>query len=50
MLLPLDAVAVITYSKGYYRMTDMLLGAIIGVVWVIVMTALMVWAPLLGLL
>ena len=52
MLLPLDAVAVITYSKGYYRMTDMLLpGAIISVVWVIVMTALMVWvAPLLGLL
>lgn len=52
MLLPLDAVAVITYAKGYYRMTDMLLpGAIISVVWVIVMTALMVWvAPLLGLL
>lgn len=52
MLLPLDAVAVITYSKGYYRMTDMLLpGAIISVVWVIVMTALMVLvAPLLGLL
>jgi sodium-dependent dicarboxylate transporter 2/3/5 len=52
MLLPLDAVAVITYAKGYYRMTDMLLpGAIISVVWVIVMTALMVWvAPILGLL
>ena len=52
MLLPLDAVAVITYAKGYYRMTDMLLpGAIISVVWVIVMTALMVWvAPMLGLL
>lgn len=50
MLLPLDAVAVITYAKGYYRMTDMLLpGAIISVVWVIVMTALMVWvAPVLG--
>ena len=52
MLLPLDAVAIITYAKGYYRMTDMLLpGAIISVVWVMVMTALMVWvAPLLGLL
>ena len=23
-LLPLDAVALITYSRGYYRMTDML--------------------------
>jgi sodium-dependent dicarboxylate transporter 2/3/5 len=52
MLLPLDAVAVITYAKGYYRMTDMLVpGAIISVVWVVLMTALMVWvAPLLGLL
>jgi len=52
MLLPLDAVAVITYAKGYYRMTDMLVpGAIISVVWVIVMTALMTFvAPLLGLL
>jgi solute carrier family 13 (sodium-dependent dicarboxylate transporter), member 2/3/5 len=52
MLLPLDAVAIMTYAKGYYRMTDMLLpGAIISVVWVILMTALMVWvAPLLGLL
>jgi len=52
MLLPLDAVAVITYAKGYYRMTDMLVpGAIISVVWVILMTALMVWvAPMLGLL
>jgi sodium-dependent dicarboxylate transporter 2/3/5 len=52
MLLPLDAVAVITYAKGYYRMTDMLLpGAIISVAWVLLMTALMTWvAPLLGLL
>jgi sodium-dependent dicarboxylate transporter 2/3/5 len=52
MLLPLDAVAVITYAKGYYRMTDMLVpGAIISVIWVILMTVLMVWvAPLLGLL
>ena len=52
MLLPLDAVAVITYAKGYYRMTDMLLpGAIISVAWIVVMTAVMVWiAPLVGLL
>ena len=52
MLLPLDAVAVITYAKGYYKMTDMLVpGAIISVVWVILMTVLMTWgAPLLGLL
>jgi sodium-dependent dicarboxylate transporter 2/3/5 len=51
MLLPLDAVTVITYSKGYYRMTDMLLpGTIISVFWVILMTLLMVWvAPLVGI-
>ena len=51
MLLPLDAVTVITYSKGYYRMTDMLLpGAIISVVWVLLMAALMTWvAPAIGL-
>jgi solute carrier family 13 (sodium-dependent dicarboxylate transporter), member 2/3/5 len=51
MLLPLDAVTVITYSKGYYRMTDMLLpGAIISVFWVILMTLLMGWvAPAVGL-
>jgi sodium-dependent dicarboxylate transporter 2/3/5 len=51
MLLPLDAVTVITYSKGYYRMTDMLLpGAIISVFWVILMTLLMMWvAPAVGL-
>jgi sodium-dependent dicarboxylate transporter 2/3/5 len=52
MLLPLDAVTVITYSKGYYRMTDMLLpGTIISVFWVILMTVLMVWvAPAVGLI
>jgi sodium-dependent dicarboxylate transporter 2/3/5 len=51
MLLPLDAVTVITYSKGYYRMTDMLVpGVIISVFWVILMTLLMVWvAPAIGL-
>jgi di/tricarboxylate transporter len=51
MLLPLDAVSVITYSKGYYRMTDMLMpGAVISIVWVVLMTALMTWlAPAVGL-
>ena len=50
MLLPLDAVTVITYSKGYYRMTDMLLpGAIISAIWVVLMAALMTWlAPAIG--
>jgi len=50
-LLPLDAVALITYGTRYYRMTDMLLpGAIISVVWVALMTALMLaLAPSLGL-
>jgi solute carrier family 13 (sodium-dependent dicarboxylate transporter), member 2/3/5 len=52
MLLPLDAVTVITYSRGYYRMTDMLLpGILISIVWVILMTILMVTiAPAVGLL
>lgn len=51
LLLPLDSVTVITYAKGYYRMTDMVVpGLIISVIWVIVMTAMMVWvAPLTGL-
>jgi solute carrier family 13 (sodium-dependent dicarboxylate transporter), member 2/3/5 len=51
MLLPLDAVTVITYSKGYYRMTDMLLpGAIISLLWVLMMTAVMAFvAPLVGI-
>jgi len=51
MLLPLDAVTVVTYSKGYYRMTDMLVpGAIISAFWVLLMTAVMTWiAPLVGI-
>jgi sodium-dependent dicarboxylate transporter 2/3/5 len=41
-LLPLDPVALITYSKGYYRIFDMFVpGLIISVFWVIVMTALL---------
>ena len=49
-LLPLDAVALITYGSRYYKMTDMLLpGAIISAGWVILMTTLMmVLAPMLG--
>lgn len=49
-LLPLDAVALITYGSRYYKMTDMLLpGAIVSVAWVVLMTTLMVLlAPVLG--
>jgi sodium-dependent dicarboxylate transporter 2/3/5 len=51
-LLPLDAVVIITYSKGYYRMGDMIRpGAVISAIWVLVMTLLMVLlGPMLGLL
>jgi sodium-dependent dicarboxylate transporter 2/3/5 len=50
-LLPIDAVTVITYSKGYFRMADMLRpGIVISIVWVVTITALMTWiAPVLGL-
>ena len=52
LLLPLDSVTAITYAKGYYRMTDMVVpGLVISIIWVIVMTAMMVWvAPLTGLI
>ena len=51
-LLPLDAVPLVTFGTGYYRMFDMLLpGILISVVWVIVMTGLMLLiGPLIGLL
>ena len=51
-LLPLDAVALITYSKGYYHMTDMLWpGLVISVFWVIILTGLMLLVvPWLGLI
>lgn len=50
-LLPLDAVPLVTYGKGYYRMFDMFVpGAIISVAWVAVLTALLLTiGPLLGL-
>jgi solute carrier family 13 (sodium-dependent dicarboxylate transporter), member 2/3/5 len=49
-LFPLDPVPLVTYSKGYYRMTDMFLpGLVLSVVWVIVMTTLfMIVGPILG--
>ncbi len=44
-LLPLDSVPMVTYSKGYYRMLDMVLpGAVISVAWVLLMSGLLwVW-------
>jgi sodium-dependent dicarboxylate transporter 2/3/5 len=43
-LLPLDAVPLITYAKGYYRMWDMLKpGIILSFAWIIIMTVLMIW-------
>jgi sodium-dependent dicarboxylate transporter 2/3/5 len=49
-LLPLDAVPLVTYAKGYYRMLDMLRpGLLISLVWVVLMTALMAGlGPVLG--
>ena len=51
-LLPLDAVPLITYSRGYYRMLDMLVpGAIISAFWIVLMTVLMLLvAPAVGLI
>jgi sodium-dependent dicarboxylate transporter 2/3/5 len=50
-LLPLDAVPLLTYGKGYYRMLDMLRpGAVISAAWILLMTALTVGlGPALGL-
>ena len=50
-LLPLDAVFLMTYAKGYYRMLDLLKpGIIISVAWVFLMAALLTGlGPLLGL-
>ena len=42
-LLPLDAVPLVTYTKGYYRMLDMLApGTLLSAVWVVLITILMV--------
>jgi len=50
-LLPIDPVPLLTYSKGYYRMVDMLLpGLALGALWVVWLTVLAVGlAPRLGL-
>lgn len=52
MLIPLDPVPLITFSKGYYSMFDMFKpGAIISIAWVIVMTGiLMTIGPAIGLM
>ena len=49
-LLPLDPVPLVTYGKGYYRMTDMLVpGFVLSIAWIVVMTALfMILGPMLG--
>jgi sodium-dependent dicarboxylate transporter 2/3/5 len=51
-LLPLDAVPLVTYSQGYYRMFDMFLpGLVMSIIWVVVITALiMLIGPAIGLL
>ncbi len=51
-LLPLDAVPLVTFGKGYYKMFDMLApGTVISIVWVILMTGLMLLVgPIIGLL
>jgi solute carrier family 13 (sodium-dependent dicarboxylate transporter), member 2/3/5 len=50
-LLPIDAVCLVTYSKGYYRMFDLLIpGLVISFFWVILMTLLMFFiGPWIGL-
>lgn len=49
-LLPIDAVPLLTYGKGYYKMLDMLVpGVVLSVLWVVLMTVLLrVLGPLLG--
>lgn len=51
-LLPIDAVPLLTYGKGYYRMLDMLPpGAVLSAIWVIVLSILLVViGPVLGYL
>ncbi len=52
MLIPLDPVPLLTFSKGYYTMFDMFKpGAIISIIWVIVMTAILMFVgPAIGLM
>jgi len=49
-LLPMDAVPLVTFGKGYYKMFDMLPpGSVLSVLWVIFMTLLLIAiGPMLG--
>jgi sodium-dependent dicarboxylate transporter 2/3/5 len=49
-LLPMDAVPLVTFGKGYYKMFDMLPpGSVLSVLWVILMTLLLIAiGPMLG--
>ncbi len=49
-LLPIDAVPLLTYGKGYYKMLDMLgPGIVLSILWVIMMTILLpIVGPMLG--
>lgn len=51
-LLPIDAVPLLTFAKGYYKMFDMFPpGALISILWVILMTTVLaVVGPMLGYL
>ena len=51
-LLPLDAVPLVTYAKGYFKMFDMFRpGVVISIVWAILMTvSVMIFGPMLGLI
>ncbi|HYU80688.1 MAG TPA: DASS family sodium-coupled anion symporter [Vicinamibacterales bacterium] len=50
-LLPLDAVTLVTYTHGYYRMPDLFVpGLVISAIWVLAMTGLLVvLGPMVGL-
>ncbi len=46
MLVPLDAVPLITYTKGYYTMGDMFVsGAIVTLIWILLTS---IWMPIAG--
>jgi sodium-dependent dicarboxylate transporter 2/3/5 len=47
-LLPLDTVSLITYSKGYYSMTDMFKSTIFLQIAMIILTTL--WLPMVGMM
>lgn len=45
-LLPLDTVPLLTYSKGYYRMTDMMKSSLPTQIWIVASVTL--WLPVAG--